>query len=128
MEVDRLNRMFGEFYGAVTRSWQPAVDIFENDVHEYVIKVELPGLKREDINITVENNILTLRGERTSEVDTSRDSIHRVERQYGSFTRSFVLPSSVDANQITAAYKDGVLTLRIPQREEAKPRQIQVQE
>jgi HSP20 family protein len=129
MEIDRLHRMFGGLYGtAFNRSWVPAVDIYENDAHEYVIKAELPDMKREDINVTVENDVLTLKGERKADVDPASDQYHRVERYYGSFTRSFVLPSTVDASRISASYRDGVLTLRIPQREEAKPRQIEVQE
>jgi HSP20 family protein len=129
MEIDRLNRMVGDWYGkSFNRSWVPAVDIYENDAHEYVIKAELPELKREDIDVSVENHVLTIKGERKAELDTTSDNYHRLERQYGSFTRSFVLPTTVDTNRISASYKDGVLTLRIPQREEAKPRQIQVQE
>ncbi len=129
MEIDRLNRMVDDLWGnSFGRAWVPAVDIFETDAHEFVIKADLPEVKREDIGITVENNVLTLKGERKAEHEASSANSHRVERQYGSFTRSFVLPTTVDANQITAAYKDGVLTLRIPQREEAKPRQIEVQE
>jgi HSP20 family protein len=130
MEVDRLQQMFGDWLGgtATARTWTPAVDIFENDSREYVIKAELPELKREDIQISVENNVLTLKGERTAEFNTAGDGYHRIERQYGSFSRAFVLPNTVDTNAISAAYKDGVLTLRIPQREDAKPRQIQVQE
>jgi HSP20 family protein len=126
MEIDQLNRMFGQFYGAFHRSWLPAVDIYETDAHEYVIKAELPDMKREDINITVENSVLTLKGERKAEFDAPSEHAHRIERHHGAFTRSFVLPSTVDANRISASYKDGVLTLRIPQREDAKPRQIQV--
>jgi HSP20 family protein len=128
MEVERLNRMFGDWYGsAFNRSWIPAVDIFENDAHEYVIKAELPEFKREDLNITFEDGILTLRGERKAGFDTSANNVHRLERHYGSFTRSFALPRTVDGNAISASYKDGVLTIRVPQREEAKPKQIEVQ-
>jgi HSP20 family protein len=107
----------------------PAVDIYETeDGHEYVIKAELPEMRREDINITFENGVLTLRGERRAEFDESKDTYHRMERQYGSFTRSFTLPATVDAGKISAAYKDGVLTIRVPQREEARPKTIEVQE
>ena len=127
MEVDQLNHMLGGLYGTFNRSWLPAVDIYETDAHEYVIKAELPEMKREHIDITVENSVLTLKGERKSEFDSSNVNAHRVERQYGSFTRSFVLPATVDANRISAAYKDGVLTVRIPQREDAKPRQIDIE-
>jgi HSP20 family protein len=128
MEVDRLNRMFADFYGGFDRAWVPAVDVYENDDHEFVLKAELPEVKREDIAITYDNGVLTLKGERKSEVETSRDNYHRVERQHGSFTRSFTLPATVDAARIQASYKDGVLTIRVPQREEAKPKQIEIKE
>jgi HSP20 family protein len=128
MEVDRLNRMFADFYGGFDRAWVPAVDVYENDDHEFVLKAELPEVKREDIAITYDNGVLTLKEERKSEVETSRDNYHRVERQHGSFTRSFTLPATVDAARIQASYKDGVLTIRVPQREEAKPKQIEIKE
>jgi HSP20 family protein len=91
-----------------------------------VIKAELPDVKKEDIGVTVENNVLTLTGERKQEQATKRDQFQRVERRFGSFSRSFTLPTSVDAGQIAASYKDGVLTIRLPRREEAKPKQISV--
>lgn len=128
VEVDRLNRMFSELYGETFgRGWMPAVDIFENNDHEVVIKAELPDMKREDIDVTVENGVLTLKGERKFEDEKRRDSYHRIERQYGGFSRSFTLPNTVDASRISASYRDGVLTMRLPQREEARPRQIQVE-
>jgi HSP20 family protein len=83
-------------------------------------------MKREDINLTFENNVLTLRGERKFEHEATRDNFHRVERSYGAFSRSFTLPNTVDTSRISAAYKDGVLTIRLPQREDAKPKQISV--
>jgi HSP20 family protein len=127
MEVDRLNRMFEDFYsGGLARNWVPAVDIYENDKQEVVIKAELPEVKREDINVTFENNVLTLKGERKVEESTKREQFQRVERHYGSFTRSFTLPNTVDASRIAASYKDGVLTITLPRREEAKPKQISV--
>jgi len=127
MEIDRLNRMFSDFYaGALTRSWAPPVDIYETDDHEVVIKAELPDMKREDISVTFENNVLTLKGERKHEETSKRDQYQRRERYYGSFTRAFALPSSVDAARIAATYKDGVLTVRLPRREESKPKQIAV--
>jgi HSP20 family protein len=127
MEIDRLNRMFGDLFNLpVTRSWVPAVDIFETDAHEYVIKAELPEMKREDITVTFEQNVLTLKGVRKAE-QLPGGSAQRLERQYGSFERSFVLPSSVDGSRISASYKDGVLTIQLPQREDAKPKQIEVQ-
>ena len=127
MEIDRLNHMFEDFYGA-GRGWLPAVDIFETEDREFVIKAELPDMKREQITVTFENSVLTLSGERKSEFDDHSGAFRRSERSYGTFTRSFTLPASVDGNRITAAYKDGVLTVRIPQREEAKPKQIEVKE
>lgn len=124
MEIDQLNRMFEEFYGGV-RAWVPPVDIFETKDREYVIKAELPEMKREDITVTFEDNVLTLSGERKSGFDAA-DTIHRSERAYGGFSRSFTLPPTVDGTRISATYKDSVLTVRIPMREEAKPRQIEV--
>jgi HSP20 family protein len=130
MEVDRLNRMFANFFdenfGA--RTWTPAVDIYETDNHEVVLKAELPDMKREDISITFENQVLTIRGERKLDETIRRDRYQRFERSYGSFTRSFTIPSTIDAARINATYKDGVLTVRLPQREEAKPKQIEVTE
>ena len=127
MEIDRLNRMFSDFYNeSVARAWTPPVDIYESDDHALVLKAELPDVKREDINVTVENNVLTLRAERQLEKAIARDRFQRLERQYGSFSRSFTLPTTVDAAAINASYKDGVLTIRLPQREDAKPKQISI--
>ena len=127
MEIDRLNRMFTEFYGeAFSRGWVPAVDIYETDAHEVVLKAELPDMKREDINLTFENGVLTLKGERKVDQETKRENFQRMERRYGSFSRSFTLPNTVDPTRISASYRDGVLTIRLPQREEAKPKQIAV--
>jgi HSP20 family protein len=129
MEVDRLNHMFSNFYGeGFSRSWVPAVDIYETPQHETIIKAELPEMKREEIGLTFENNVLTITGERKLDEQVTRDRFQRLERFYGSFSRSFTLPATVDAAQISASYKDGVLTVRIPQREEAKPKQITVGE
>ena len=129
MEIDRLNRMFSDFYGETFgRSWMPPVDIYENEEHEVVIKAELPEMKREDIGITFENNVLTIKGERKVEEVSRRESFQRMERQYGAFSRSFTVPATVDAGRITAVYKEGVLTVRLPQREDARPKQITVGE
>jgi len=106
--------------------WVPAVDIYESENHEVVIKAELPDVKKEDIGVTVENNVLTLTGERKQEESVKREQFQRVERRFGSFSRSFSLPATVNASQIAASYKDGVLTVRLPRREEAKPKQITV--
>ena len=126
MEVDRLNRMFSNFFEPFNRTWTPAVDIYETDDHHVVLKAELPEMKREDISITFENGVLTIRGERKLDESVKRDAYQRLERFYGQFTRSFTLPATIDASRISAAYKDGVLTVRLPQREEAKPKQIEV--
>ena len=130
MEIDRLNRMFSDFYGEAfgRTGWMPAVDIYENDQHEVVIKAELPEMKREDIGLTFENNILTIKGERKTEEVSNRENFQRMERHYGSFSRSFTVPATVDATRISASYKDGVLTVKLPQREDAKPKQIAVTE
>ncbi len=126
MEIDRLNRMFSALeHEAFNQAWVPAVDIYETETHEVVIKAELPDVKKEDIGVSVENNVLTLTGERKPE-QSKREQFQRVERRFGNFSRSFTLPTSVDAGQIAASYKDGVLTIRLPRREEAKPRQITV--
>lgn len=129
MEIDRLHNMFSNFYGeGLSRSWAPPVDIYETAEHEVVLKAELPEMKREDINVTFENNVLTLKGERKVTDEVSNDRFQRLERFYGSFSRSFTLPSTVDASRISATYKDGVLTVRLPQREESRPKQIAVGE
>ncbi len=130
---DRINRIFGDAYRRSDEDvlkggdWTPPVDIFENKDHEIVLRAELPGLKREDIDIRVENSTLTLRGERKQESEANQDNYHRVERSYGSFSRSFSLPTTVNTEKVSATFADGVLTITLPTREEAKPRQIQVQ-
>jgi HSP20 family protein len=127
MEIDRLHRMFSELYGDQPgREWSPAVDIYETDSHEVVLKAELPDMKREDIGLTFENNVLTIQGERKMAEDVKRDGFHQIERRHGVFSRSFTLPNTVDASAINASYKDGVLTVRLPRREEAKAKQIQI--
>ncbi len=129
VEVDRLNRMFDDFFGSeptTSGGWTPAVDIYDTDTKDAVVKVELPGLKREDIKVTLENNVLTIEGERAFDRDVNRDRYHRLERSYGSFRRSFTLPQAVDAEHVQASYEDGVLTLTLPRRDEARPRQIPV--
>jgi len=129
MEIDRLNNMFSNFYGeGFSRTWVPAVDIYETPQHEVILKAELPEMKREEIGLTFENNVLTITGERKLDEQVTRDRFQRLERFYGSFSRSFTLPPTVDAAQISASYKDGILTVRVPQREEAKPKQITVGE
>ena len=107
-------------------SWLPPVDIYETDKNELVIKGELPDMKREDIDITVDNNTLTIKGEKKVEDEVKDEKFHRIERQYGTFVRSFSLPPTVDATKVSAEYKNGVLTLRLPTKAENKPRQIQI--
>lgn len=129
---DRVNRLFNEMYSrhdddVMTRgAWVPPVDIYENGQHELVIKAELPAMTRDDIHVTVENHTLTLRGEKTLDREVKEEQYHRVERSYGAFSRSFTLPATVDATKVSADYKDGVLTIRLPRSEEAKPRQVKV--
>ncbi len=132
LEIDRLNRMFGSVFSGQAPSdhpWMPPVDIFETAEHDVVVKVEVPAMKREDISVTFENNVLTVEGERTASADAKdvkREQYHRLERPIGAFRRSFTMPTSVDSGRVQAAYADGVLTITLPQRAEAKPRQITV--
>jgi HSP20 family protein len=130
---DRMNRMFDESYRtrgseedwALGGTWAPAVDIFERE-GQIVLKAELPGVDPKDVQIHVENNVLTLSGERKFDNEVKKESYHRVERSYGAFTRSFHLPNTVDVGNIKADYKDGVLNVALPKREEAKPKQITI--
>ena len=105
--------------------WLPPVDVIEES-ERLVFRAELPGVDRNDIDIRVENGTLVLRGEKKQEKDVTDESAHRVERYYGSFSRSFVLPTSINAEKISATYRDGVLEVVLPKAEEAKPRKIQV--
>ena len=107
------------------KPWTPACDIFETD-KELVLKFELPEVKKEDVKVTMENHVLTLRGERKFEEETDRENYHRVERHYGEFVRSFNVPMFVDAAKINAEFKYGVLTVTLPKREEARAKQIDV--
>jgi HSP20 family protein len=117
---------FRDFGFNTSTAWMPPVDIFQNGDHEIVLKAELPDMKREDIDITVENFVLTVKGEKKFNADVKEENYHHVERRYGAFSRSFSLPHTVDASKVSADYKAGVLTVRVPLREEAKPRQIKV--
>ena len=107
-------------------AWVPAVDIYSNGHHELVMKAELPDMKEEEIELTVEDHTLTLRGERKLDAEVTEQQFHRIERSYGSFVRTFALPPTVDAGKVSAEYKSGVLTVRLPLREEAKPNKIKV--
>lgn len=128
-EVNRLfssnfSRSFGD-EGIARGAWTPNVDIFENK-DEIVLEAELPGMSREDFELTIENNVLTLRGERRFEKRDEADNYHRVERAYGSFTRSFTLPQTVSSENAAAEYKNGVLRVTLRKREEVKARRIEV--
>jgi HSP20 family protein len=128
-----INRVFDNFFrGGVQADesfglsyWTPAVDIAELE-NEYVVKVELPGVSKDDVKITLESNVLTIRGEKKQEKEAKDGNYHRVERSYGSFQRSFTLPTTVKNDKIDAVYKDGILTITLPKAEEAKPKQIEV--
>lgn len=123
----RLWRLLEWDLPAPTRSWVPPVDIYETKEGELVVKAELPGLRREDLDVTVENNVLTIRGERRYEHEDRSGRVHRVERSYGEFCRSFTLPADVDSDHIRAEYRDGTLTVTLPRKPEARPRQIPVE-
>ncbi len=127
---DQFNRLFNDVFDrkgeeSSLTAWAPAVDIYETE-HELVVKADLPEVDPKDLDIRVENNILTIRGERKFEKKVNDDNYLRVERAYGSFARSFTLANTVNSDAIKADYQNGVLTLTIPKREEAKPKQIKV--
>ena len=130
--INDLNRAFNVGFprfgdeGLVKGNWNPTVDVYE-DHDRIVLEADLPGVKPGEFELAIENNVLTLKGERKFEKKTEDGNYHRVERSYGSFTRSFTLPSTVDLNSVGADFKDGVLKVTLPRREETKPRQIQVQ-
>jgi HSP20 family protein len=129
---DRINRAFRESYtGAnhdeslTTSSFAPAVDVYE-DEHKVTLKIEVPGIDEKDIDVQVENNVLTVHGERKIEKEEKEENYRRVERQYGSFTRNFTLPQTVDTESVSATYDKGVLKIALPKKAEAKPKQIKV--
>ena len=130
-EVNRLfstslSRSFGD-EGIARGAWMPNVDIYENK-DQIVLEAELPGMNREDFDLSIENNIITLHGERRFEKKDDGDNYHRVERAYGTFTRSFTLPQTVSADGAAAEYKNGVLRVTLPKREEVKARRIEVKD
>ena len=128
---DQVNRLFEDSFTrdrsghADMATWAPPVDIYETE-NELVVKADLPDLQDKDIDVRVENNTLTIRGERKFEKDTNEDNYLRVERAYGSFMRSFSLPNTVSSDSIQAEYRNGVLTLHMAKREESKPKQIKI--
>ena len=128
---DRLNRLFGNAYlrdedTSFRGNWVPSVDIFETDKHDLVLRAELPGMTRENIDVTVENGTLVIKGEKKFDPEVKEEQYRRIERAYGTFHRSFTLPNTVDATKVAAEYKNGVLTITLPFKEEAKPRTINV--
>lgn len=129
---ERVNRAFGDVSRrydddlTARGSWVPAVDIYQTDNHALVLKVELPDVVREDIDLRVENDTLTISGQKHRGTTVREDQYHRIERTFGSFSRTFTLPPTVDAGKIGAEYKNGVLSVTLPVREDARPRQIQV--
>jgi HSP20 family protein len=127
-----MSRALEGFYGRSQEelapgSWVPAVDIYSTADRELVIKAELSSMTEADIELTVEGNTLTLRGERKLDTEVSKEQFHRIERSFGAFCRTFTLPPTVDASKVTAEYNAGILTVRLPLREEAKPTHIKVQ-
>ncbi|MGE0449217.1 MAG: Hsp20/alpha crystallin family protein [Vicinamibacterales bacterium] len=128
----RLNRAFSDAYGRSDESmlssgnWLPPVDIYQSGEQELVLKAELPDMAREDIEVSVDKGTLTIKGEKKLSAEVKEDQYHRIERRYGSFSRSFSLPPTVDPSKVAADYRNGVLTVTLPLREEAKPRQIKV--
>jgi HSP20 family protein len=131
---NRINRLFEETFGTFAlpgeetfalTAWTPSCDIYETD-NAIVVKAELPGVKRENVNIKIENNLLTIRGERKFEEEAKKENYHRIERSYGEFMRSFTLPVSIDTKKVTAEFKDGMLKVLLPKLEEAKPKAIDI--
>ena len=128
---DRMNRLFRDSYGdareeaLTTSTFAPPVDVYE-DEHNITLKIEVPGIDEKDIDVRIENNTLTVHGERKFEKEEKEENFRRVERQYGSFTRSFTLPNTVDAEQVQAHYEKGILKVQLAKKAEAKPKQIKV--
>jgi HSP20 family protein len=126
---DRMNRLFRESQGPeeslTTSSFAPPVDVYE-DEHNVSLKIEVPGIDEKDIDVRIENNVLTVHGERKFEKEEKEENFRRVERQYGSFTRTFTLPTTVDAEKVSANYDKGILKIVLPKKAEAKPKQIKV--
>ena len=130
---NEMGQMFNDLFASSNEPtdetvdrWSPSVDIAETD-SGFEVRAELPGVKQEDVNVSVRDNVLTLRGEKRQEETDEGKNYRRVERHYGSFQRAFTLPPNVDAEAITAAYRDGVLTLTVPKAEEAKPKEIPIE-
>jgi HSP20 family protein len=127
-----INRMFDRFFRGFEEeeeraisTWRPVVDISETD-DEYIVRAEIPGVSKDDIKVTIRDNMLTISGEKKQEKETKNENFHRVERVYGSFTRTFTLPGAVKVDKVEATFKDGVLTIKLPKVEEAKSKEIEV--
>lgn len=127
-----INRMFDRFFRGFEEEeelkmmkWSPRVDISETD-DEYIVRADVPGVSKDDIKITIKDNVLTISGEKKQEKETKNENFHRIERVYGSFTRTFTLPSAVKVDKVEARFKDGVLTIKLPKVEEAKAKEIEV--
>jgi HSP20 family protein len=130
---NRLNSIFSDFArpeaeqeSLAMGNFIPPVDVYE-DEHQLVLKLEVPGIKQEDLDVRLENQMLTVKGERKFESDQKEENFHRIERRYGSFTRSFTLPQTVDTATPKASYEHGVLTISLPKKEAAKPKQVKVE-
>ena len=131
---ERMNRLFDESFGPLAfpgeeslslSLWKPFCDIYETE-NEIVVKAELPDVKKEEVHVSIENNLLTISGERKFEEETKKENYHRIERRYGEFRRSFGLPTTIDAKKVSAEFKDGMLRVSLPKTEEAKPKQVEV--
>ena len=132
VEVDLLNRMLDTAFGGealAQGAWMPPVDIYETAEQDVIVKVDLPGLKRDEIKVTFENQVLSIEGQRQAtpeNVEGGQNRAHRLERSHGPFRRSFTLPATVDAARVDASYQDGVLVVKLPRREESRPRTIAI--
>jgi HSP20 family protein len=132
---ERMNRVFEDAAvrgwkndePSATTSWSPAVDIYETD-SEIMVQAELPGVDRKDIALQLENNVLTLKGDRRFEKETNQENYHRIERSYGGFSRAFTIPTIVDEEKIRADYRDGILKIALPKKEQVKAKQIKIGE
>ena len=129
---DEMNRLFDDFFGRPVLKtgwtegvWSPTVDISE-DKENVIIKSEMPGMSKDDVKISIQDNVLTLKGEKKQEKEEKDKNYHRIERNYGSFCRSFQLPTSVKSDKVKASYKDGVLSVTLPKTEEVKPKEIPI--
>lgn len=130
---DRMNQLFNQTFGGfenfeqplAAENFLPPVDISEDD-HNITLQAEIPGVKQEDLNITLENNVLTISGERKFKEEEKKENFHRIERRYGKFTRSFTLPASVDPENVNAVFENGLLKITLAKREEFKPKQITI--